>query len=267
MPGRRRSRRRGGRSAPAARAEPLPRRILVVDLGGSKIKILASGHAEPRKAPSGKKLTPTELVAVVKRLARGWVYDAIALGYPGIVGSEGPRNEPGNLGGGWVGFDYATAFGRPVRIINDAAMQALGSYEGGRMLFVGLGTGVGASLIADNVLVMLELGALPWDGDLTLFEVLGNRGRQRLGRKVWRRRVAESLPALMNAFVADYLVLGGGNAKFMKELPPGVRLGHNLTAFRGGFRLWHVDDVPTMRHDGGPQPPPEPPAHAEWRVL
>ena len=251
------------------RAQPTtassPKRILVIDIGGTKMKMLASGQTEPRKAPSGRKFTPNQLVTEVREAAKGWKWDAISIGYPGLVGDQGPRSEPGNLGFGWVGFDYASAFGCPVRIMNDAAMQALGSYEGGRMLFVGLGTGFGSALIADNVLVMLELGALPSANGTPLGETLGQQGRKRLGRKAWRRMVLDTLPALMHAFVADYVVVGGGNAKEFKELPPGVRMGHNLTAFRGGFRLWHVDDVPTMRVDGPPPPATSPPQ--EWRVI
>ncbi len=220
-----------------------PTSILVIDVGGTKVKILAAGHTEPRKAPTGKGFTPTKLVDTVKALAHDWNYDAISLGYPGLTGVQGPRSEPGNLGPGWVGFDYAAAFGKPVKIINDASMQALGSYEGGRMLFLGLGTGLGSTLIAGNVIIPLELGQLMFDKDRRLNDVLSRHGLARLGKNEWRDGVNRAITALMRAFVADYVVLGGGNAKNVKDLPPGVRRGHNLTAFRGGVRLWNLDDV------------------------
>jgi polyphosphate glucokinase len=228
------------------------RRILVVDVGGSKVKMLVTGHSEPRRKPSGPRLTPARLVDLVGELAGGWEFDALSIGYPGLVGPHGPRSEPGYLGPGWVGFDYAAAFGRPVRIVNDAAMQALGSYEGGRMLFLGLGTGLGSALIVDNVLLTLELG-LVRSGGRQLSEVLGREGLDRLGRTRWRRAVGSIAPSLMAAFVADYLVIGGGNAKKLdpKALPPGIRLGHGLTAFRGGVRLWHLSEVPTLPTGGG----------------
>ena len=229
-----------------------PDKILVIDVGGTKLKVLATGHHEPRKAISGGKLTPTRLVTVVHQLAQGWDYDAISIGFPGLVGASGPRSEPGNLGPGWVGFDYAAAFEKPVRIVNDAAMQALGSYEGGRMLFLGLGTGLGSAFMVENILISLELGLVRVGKRPPLGELLGREGFERLGKMEWRKAVSTIAPALMAAFVADYVVLGGGNAKKLdrKSLPPGVRLGHGLTAFRGGFRLWHLDDVQTLPADG-----------------
>jgi polyphosphate glucokinase len=241
-----------------------PKSILVVDIGGTKVKALVSGQTEPRKQRSGCKLTPTGLIEIIQELAAGWEYEAISIGYPGLVGSHGPRSEPGNLGPGWVGFDYAAAFGLPVRLVNDAAMQALGSYEGGRMLFLGLGTGLGSALIANNVLINLELGELPY-GDGVLSQVLGNEGLDRQGKKAWRAILAHVLPGLMHAFVADYVVLGGGNAKHVKEVPPGVRLGHNLTAFRGGFRLWHLEDAPTLSTE--PALPAQASEPLEWRLA
>ena len=218
-------------------------RILTVDIGGSSIKLLVTGETEPRRGRSGKDLTPAKMVEVVQDLAKGWVYEAISIGYPGLVGNQGPSSEPGNLGAGWVGFDFATALGAPVRIINDAAMQALGSYEGGRMLFLGLGTGLGSALITEGLILNLELGHLPYKRGRTLGDALGREGMKRLGKDAWRRAVMDSAHALMKAFLADSVVLGGGNAKKLKELPPGVRLGHNLTAFRGGFRLWNVEEI------------------------
>jgi polyphosphate glucokinase len=201
----------------------------------------------------------------VRELADDWQYDAISLGYPGLTGTQGPRSEPGNLGPGWVGFDYATAFGKPVKLINDASMQALGSYEGGRMLFLGLGTGLGSTLIAGHVIVPLELGHLLYDKNRKLNDVLSRRGLEKLGKTEWREAVNQAVTALMRAFVADYVVLGGGNAKNVKELPPGVRRGHNLTAFRGGMRLWNLDDVFVLASVGEEAQTPRDPA--EMRVL
>ena len=156
---------------------------------------------------------------------------------------HGPRSEAGNLGSGWVGFDFAAAFGKPVKMINDAAMQALGSYEGGRMLFLGLGTGLGSTFITGHMIIPLELGRMIYDAKRTLGDVLGRQGQRRLGKSNWRKAVTRVVTALMHAFLADYVVVGGGNAKNVEELPPGVRRGHNLTAFRGGARLWSVEDV------------------------
>jgi polyphosphate glucokinase len=225
-----------------------PASILAIDIGGSKVKVLAAGQTEPRKTRSGKGLTPADMVEAVRELAQGWDYEAVSIGYPGMVGKHGPRSEPGNLGPGWVGFDFAAAFGLPVRIINDAAMQALGSYEGGRMLFLGLGTGLGSALIADSVIIPLELGQLLYNGEM-LGDLLGAQSLKRLGQKSWSQVVERIVPMLMSALLADHVVLGGGNSKKLKQLPAGVRLGNNLTAFRGGFRLWHLKDVPTLLID------------------
>jgi polyphosphate glucokinase len=217
--------------------------VLTVDIGGSNIKVLASGHTEPRKRRSGKSLTPPKMVKMVQELAGGWDYEAISIGYPGLVGTLGPSSEPGNLGAGWVGFDFPAAFGLPVRIMNDAAMQALGSYEGGRMLFLGLGTGLGSAMITEEFILTLELGQIPYKRGETLGEALGRQGLRRLGKAKWRRAVTDVAPALMKAFLADSVVIGGGNAKKLEELPAGFRLGHNLTAFRGGFRLWNTGAI------------------------
>ncbi|HYT92100.1 MAG TPA: hypothetical protein VEL76_25520, partial [Gemmataceae bacterium] len=232
---------------------------------GTKVKILATGQTEARKAPTGKGFTPAKLVETVQALAEGWEYEALSLGYPGLVGFQGPRSEPGNLGSGWVGFDFAAAFGKPVKMINDAAMQALGSYEGGRMLFLGLGTGLGSALITGSVIVPLELGRLLYDGERRLSEVLGRRGLERLGKAEWRKAVNTTVTALMGAFVVDYVVIGGGNAKNVKDLPPGARRGHNLTAFRGGFRLWSIEDVWVLAASGGESP--QPTAQEALRLL
>jgi polyphosphate glucokinase len=241
-----------------------PRSILAVDVGGTRVKILATGRSEPRRRRTGPAMTPQDLVARVQELAADWDYEAVSLGYPGPVGDDGPRSEPGNLGPGWVGFNFAAAFGKPVRILNDAAMQALGSYDGGRMLFLGLGTGLGSALISESVIVPLELGHLPYRGG-ALWEVLGRRGLKRVGKKRWRRAVDRVVPALMSATLADYVVLGGGNAKLIKTAPPGARLSNNLTAFRGGFRLWHLDDVRTLSSEEAPPQPAAP--SPEWRVI
>ncbi len=228
-----------------------PASILAVDIGGTKVKFLATGQVEPVKAPTGRGFTPAKLVETVRSLAKGWEYEAVSIGYPGLVGQQGPRAEPGNLGPGWVGFDFAAAFGKPVKIINDAAMQALGSYEGGRMLFLGLGTGLGSTLITGHMIVPLELGQLRYDSKRTLSEVLGRRGLAHAGKSDWRKMVQRAVTALAHAFVTDYIVIGGGNAKNVKDLPPGARRGHNLTAFRGGFRLWSVEDVWVLAATGG----------------
>jgi hypothetical protein len=240
----------------AEAAKAAPKSILVIDIGGTKVKILATGQTEPRKAPSGKDFTPARLVESARQLAEDWDYGAISIGYPGLVGIHGPRSEPGNLGPGWVGFDFAAAFEMPVKMVNDAAMQALGSYEGGRMLFLGLGTGLGSTLITGNVVIPLELGQLPYDGKHTMGEVLGRKGLNRLGKGAWREAVEKAVTSLMGAFVADYVVIGGGSAKHIKGLPPGARRGHNLTALRGGFRVWGIEDIWILAAPGGESPHP-----------
>jgi polyphosphate glucokinase len=248
------------------KSPPAPRHILAIDLGGSKLKVLATGETEPRKAESGPQMTPVKMVEAVAELAKGWEYEAVSLGYPGLCGASGPRSEPGNLAAGWVGFDFAAAFKVPVRILNDAAMQALGSYEGGRMLFLGLGTGLGSTLIAGNAIVPLELGGLRYTKTQKLGDVLGRHGLERIGKKAWRTAVAEVVHEFLMAFEVDYVVLGGGNSSEVKEIPAGARLGHNQTAFRGGFRLWNLDDVRTLSpeetHECLPVPPP-----SGWRIL
>lgn len=249
---------------PEPNAAKPPRRILAVDVGGSGLKLLATGEAEPRRRGSGPSMTPQEMVAIARDLASDWTYDAVSIGYPGQVGDHGPSSEPGNLGPGWVGFNFAAAFERPVRIINDAAMQALGSYDGGRMLFLGLGTGLGSAMIAESVIVPLELGQLRGRRGL-LGETLGRRGLKKLGKKAWRKEIERIVPMLMAATLADYVVLGGGNAKQIKNPPSGARLSNNLTAFRGGFRLWHVDDVQTQ--SSHIDLPPVTTPVTEWRLI
>ena len=211
--------------------------VLAVDIGGTNVKILASGEKEPRRFPSGPKLTPKEMVTGVKKLAQGWKYDAVSIGYPGLVVHGRPMAEPQNLGKGWVGFDYKAAFGKPVKVINDAAMQALGSYKGGKMLFLGLGTGLGSTVIADGVVEPMELAHLPYKKG-TYEDYVGLRGLEKRGKKKWRRHVEMVVEKLTQALEPDDVVIGGGNAKKLKELPPHSRLGNNSNAFLGGFRLW-----------------------------
>ncbi len=216
-------------------------KILVVDIGGTNVKMLASGQREPRKFPSGPTLTPREMAAGVKQAVQGWTYDAVSIGYPGPVRDGRPASEPHNLGKGWVAFNYRAAFGLPVKIINDAAMQALGSYEGGRMLFLGLGTGLGSTLIADGVVMPMELGHLPYRKG-TFEDYVGIRGLQKRGKKKWRSAVEDAVARLVAALQPDSVVLGGGNVKKLKALPPLCRAGVNANAFRGGFRLWEATD-------------------------
>jgi polyphosphate glucokinase len=211
--------------------------VLVIDIGGAHVKILATGRRRHRQFVSGPKLTPVEMVAGVTRLAAGWTFDRVSMGYPGPVLHNQPVAEPHNLAQGWVGFDYPKAFGRPVRMINDAAMQALGSYRGGKMLFLGLGTGLGSALIVDNVLAPMELGHLPYR-KATFEDYVGLRGLEKHGRKKWRKYVADVVNRLVNALLPEDAVLGGGNAKLLTRLPTGCRLGNNRDAFVGGFRLW-----------------------------
>jgi hypothetical protein len=254
-------------AAPAEADGTPPPKVLAIDIGGSKAKFLVSGETEPRRVPTGRGFTPQQLVEAVRAGTQDWEYDVVSIGYPGQVGDNGPRSEALNVGVGWVGFNYAAAFERPVRILNDASMQALGSYDGGRMLFLGLGTGLGSTLISDNVIVPLELGDLPaGDGGRSLGRELGRRGLKRLGRKAWRRSVHRAVRFLSAVFMTDYIVLGGGSAKQLRTLPDGCRLGHNLTAFRGGFRLWTLDDIRTQTaeaHPNGPMTPPD----APWRLI
>jgi polyphosphate glucokinase len=215
-----------------------PLKVLVLDVGGTHVKILATGHKAPIEIPSGPKMTPRKMVAGVRKAIDGWQYAAASIGYPGPVVHGKPIAEPHNLAHGWVGFDFKKALGCPVKIINDAAMQALGHYEGGRMLFLGLGTGLGSAMIVDGVLEPMELAHLPYKNGRTYEDYVGLRGLLRLGKKKWRQHVFAVVKILQAALEADYVVLGGGNAKALKELPPGARLGDNANAFRGGFRLW-----------------------------
>jgi polyphosphate glucokinase len=223
--------------------------ILVVDVGGNNVKILASGQEEPRKFPSGPELTAEAMVEGVKELAGDWNYEAVSIGYPGPVLQDRPVSEPHNLGGGWVGFDYSAAFGKPVKLINDAAMQALGGYNGGRMLFLGLGTGLGTALIVNGIVQPMELAHLPYRKG-TYEDYVGLRGLKRLGKKKWRRHVFDVVDRLVTALEPEDVVLGGGNVKLLKELPPRCRAGENANAFKGGFRLWQDAGLGSVRLSG-----------------
>ncbi|HZY91581.1 MAG TPA: ROK family protein [Thermoplasmata archaeon] len=214
------------------------RRILVLDVGGSHVKVLATGRRQPVRIPSGPRLTPSSMVSAVRRSTRGWRYEAVSIGFPGPVLHGRPIREPAHLGPGWVGYDFERAFHRPVRIVNDAAMQALGSYEGGRMLFLGLGTGLGSAMIVDGILEPFELAHLPYRKGKTYEDYVGERGLERLGKKRWRREVVRVVESLSAALEPDYVVLGGGNVRKIKQLPPRTRRGNNANAFVGGFRLW-----------------------------
>lgn len=214
------------------------RKVLVIDVGGTNVKLFAKGQKEPLKIPSGPAMTASKMVSVVKQNVKDWEYNCISLGYPGPIINSHPLREPHNLGVGWMRFNFEKAFGCPVKVINDAAMQALGSYEGGRMLFLGLGTGLGSAMIVDGQLEPMELAHLIFKKGKTYEDYLGLRGLERLGKKKWRRYVAEVVETLKSALEADYVVIGGGNSKKLKELPAGARLGKNENAFVGGFRLW-----------------------------
>lgn len=220
--------------------------ILVVDIGGTNVKVLGPGERNVTKIPSGKTMTPRRMVREIRALLRSAKYSHVSIGYPGPVVHGRPVSEPHNLGRGWVGFDFKTAFGRPVKVINDAALQALGGYQGGRMLFLGLGTGLGSALIVDGIVEPMELAHLPYKNGRTYEDYVGMRGLERLGKKKWRRHVSRVTKQLQVAMQADYVVLGGGNARLLAGLPEGVRLGTNAHAFRGGCRLWQ--EPATMFH-------------------
>ena len=211
--------------------------VLVVDIGGTNVKILATGQTEPRRFASGPTLTAKQMVVGVKKLARGWKYDVVSIGYPGMVVRNRLLAEPYNLGRGWMGFDFESAFKRPVKLINDAAMQALGSYKRGKMLFLGLGTGLGSTMIVDGIVEPMELAHLPYKKG-TYEDYVGERSLEKRGKKKWRRYVADVVERLTTALEPDDVVLGGGNVIKLKELPKGTRVGNNNNAFLGGFRLW-----------------------------
>ena len=213
-------------------------KILAIDIGGTNVKVKSSESEEARRFPSGKELSAKQMVDGVVELTKDWSYEAITVGFPGPIVKERIAKEPANLGKGWVNYDFEHAFGKPTKLINDAAMQALGSYEGGRMLFLGLGTGLGNALIIDGVIAPMELGHLPYKKKRTFEDYVGIRGLERLGKQRWQKAVYDVVSRLKAALIADYVVLGGGNAKKLKTLPEGCRLGHNENAFLGGFRLW-----------------------------
>jgi polyphosphate glucokinase len=218
-------------------------RVLAIDVGGSHIKVRVSYRRDVRQIESDPKMTARRMVAGVHKLVGDWKYDVVSIGYPGIVIHGKIVTEPYNLGRGWVGFDFRRAFGRPTRLINDAAMQAIGSYQGGRMLFLGLGTGMGSAMIVDGVVESMELAHMQYKKGRTYEDDVGDRGRRRLGSKKWRRAVKNVVETLQTALEADYVVLGGGNARKLKKMPKGARLGNNDFAFLGGFRMWRMGGI------------------------
>ena len=243
-----RKRKTARRPRTAVAGKPPSRNVLVIDVGGTSVKILATGQTEHRSFPSGPTMTPRRMVSEVKKLAAGWMHDLVSIGYPGPVLRGRPVSEPHNLGSGWVGFDFATAFGRPVQVINDAAMQALGSYKGGKMLFLGLGTGLGTAMIVDGVVEPMELGHLPYKKG-TYEDYVGRAGLERFGKKKWRRNVTDVVTRLIAALEPDDTVIGGGNVAKLEALPPPPRAGDNSNAFRGGFRLWEDENAaPTSKN-------------------
>jgi polyphosphate glucokinase len=227
------------------------KRILVIDVGGSNVKLMISRLGK-RKFKSGPDLTPREMVAQMKPLLRDWSFDVISMGFPAPVRNGRIMGEPKHLGPGWTRFDYEKSLGKPIRIINDAAMQALGSFHGGRMLFLGLGTGLGSTLIWETNVLPLELGDLPYGNGDIIEDYLGKSGMKQLGEKAWKREVLRAILLLKKSLIADYVVLGGGSAKKFDQLPNGIELGHNRNAFLGGIRLWQTD--PRTRR-------------AKWRIL
>jgi polyphosphate glucokinase len=223
--------------------------VLVIDIGGTHVKVLATGHEQKREFASGSKLTPRRMVAAVRKLVADWKYEAVSIGYPGPVLHNRPVTEPWNLGKGWVGFNFSAAFRRPVKVMNDAAMQALGSYKHGKMLFLGLGTGLGTALIVDGLVEPMELGHMPYK-KATFEDYVGLRGLKKYGKKKWRRFVADVVERLSAALEPEDIVLGGGNIAKLKKLPPGCRAGDNANAFRGGFRLWETTKRNRKRRTG-----------------
>jgi polyphosphate glucokinase len=216
-------------------------KILVIDVGGTHVKVLASGQKTPIKIPSGSKMTARKMVKLVREATMKWRYEAVSIGYPGPVIANRPMREPHNLGDGWVHFDFHRAFGRPTKVVNDAAMQALGSYTKGRMLFLGLGTGLGSAIVFDGIVEPMELAHLPYKKGRTYEDYVGQHGLERSGKKKWRKSVFDVIKRLQGAFEVDDVVVGGGNARLLKGLPKGVRVGDNDNAFAGGFRLWDKD--------------------------
>jgi len=221
--------------------------VLAVDVGGTHVKVLVSGQQEPRRFASGPTLTAKQMVSEVQKLASDWHYDVVSIGYPGPVLRGRPIAEPRNLGRGWVGFDFEKAFRHPVKVVNDAAMQAIGSYKRGKLLFLGLGTGLGSTLVVDGIIEPMELSQLPYKKG-TYEDYVGVRGLTKHGQKKWQRYVADVVAQLTGALEPDDVVLGGGNAKKLTELPPGCRMGDNANAFLGGFRLWEKEPKDGSTH-------------------
>lgn len=228
-------------------------RILVIDVGGTHVKCASTARGRPRKFKSGPKLGPQGMVLKVKKITQGWQYDFVSIGYPGVVRAGKITRDPHNLGPGWIGFDFEKAFGRPVKLLNDAAMQALGAYSGGTMLFMGLGTGLGSALIVDGVIVPMELGHLRYSHGKTYEHFVGDKGRKRLGNKAWRRKVHHVVEGFRSALLPDYVVIGGGNAEHLEHLPPDTRLCDNASAFAGGLRLWGRGSRITPRVPASPR--------------
>ena len=240
-------------------------KILVVDIGGTNAKVSVSLQPEVRKIPSGQEFEPRHLVDKVSEITGDWNYDVVSIGFPGDIKEGKPAIEPLNLGRGWVGYDFAERFGKPVKMINDAAMQALGSYDGGRMLYMGLGTGLGSTLVLPKLVLPLNLGMLPYRRK-TLDDAVSRRGLKRLGLKAWTKCVHEAIHILRESFGADYVMLGGGNSKKIENLPPGVRRGDNRNAILGGFRLWYAASnlSPTLDPAEIADPPP---AQELWKIA
>lgn len=220
------------------------KRVLVIDVGGSNLKMIATGMTDRIKIPSGDKMSAQDMVKAVKEATADLDYDVISIGYPGAIKDGKIALEPVNLGSGWVSFDFAKAFSKPVKLINDAAMQALGSYEGGSMLFLGLGTGLGTALVVDGVVAPLEAGHLPYRKNRSFEDYTGKDGHERLGDEKWHKHVRKIIGIFRKAFLTDDVVIGGGNADLLDPLPEKCRLGHNRNAFKGGFKLWDVDWEP-----------------------
>lgn len=212
--------------------------VLTIDVGGNHVKVRTSDQEEPREADSGDKMTPAQMIAAVREMTTDWHYDAVTIGYPGVVQRGRITREPNNLGSGWTGFDFHAAFDVPATIINDAAMQALGSYNGGSMLFLGLGTGLGSAMIIDDIIQPMELAHLPYRKHRTYEDYLGDEGYDRLGRKKWAKHVWRVVELFHAALQPEYIVIGGGNVRHLEELPEHVLRGSNDNAFLGGFRLW-----------------------------
>lgn len=230
-------------------------KVLAIDVGGTHVKLLATGQKERREFASGPAMTPRAMVTTVRKLTKDWEFDAISIGYPGFVLRGRPVAEPHNLGKGWVGFDFRAAFKKPVKIINDAAMQGFGSYNGGKLLFLGLGTGLGSCMVVDGVIEPMELAHLPYK-KATFEDYVGLRGLDKMGKKKWRKEVAKVVAALAGALEPDDIVLGGGNVKKLKVLPKGCREGDNANAFLGGFRLWQTSPAEAKAPAKPATPPP-----------